>query len=87
MKLTKHSKKRMRQRTDFNHKERRHLFREALDNGKSPHEIKDEKLKQYLKSRVRCKTKVYKGYIFIYGKNSKILYTMYPIPEYLKEGE
>ena len=81
MKLSQHSKQRMRERTNLNHQERRMLFRHALDNGKSPQEIKDENLKSYLKEKGNCKIKIYKGYIFIYSKNGKQLYTMYEIPK------
>lgn len=89
MKMSEHSKKRMRERTDYNHKERKLLFREALDKGKSPNDIKDEEIKKYLLSKPKCKTKLYKGYVFIYSKNSKQLYTMYKLPEklYKKRGE
>lgn len=33
MKLSKHSKLRMKERTEFNHNERKRLFRDALNNG------------------------------------------------------
>ena len=58
MKLSNHSKQRMKERTDYNHKDRRTLFRNALD----------------------------KGYIFIYSKNSKRLYTMYKLKDKYLEG-
>lgn len=87
MKLSIHSKQRMRERTPFNSKERRGLFREALLYGKSPVEIDNERLKNYLLSKPKCKVKAYRGYIFIYSKNSKRLYTMYEIPERFKSGE
>ena len=48
MKLSKHSKIRMRQRTNLNYQERKGLFRKALDYGKSPDDIHDEKLKKFL---------------------------------------
>lgn len=85
MKLSKHSKKRIRERTELNHKERRQMFRNALDNGKSLQDIKDEKIKKYIKDRSNnCKIKLYKGYLFIYSKNNHILYTMYKLPNELE---
>lgn len=88
MKLSQHAKVRMKQRTNLNHQERRILFRQALDKGKSPNDIKNKKLKEYLESKSKCKVKLYKGYVFIYSKTTTKLYTMYPIPqELLEEGE
>ena len=82
MKLSNHSKQRMRERTPFNSDERRKLFRAALDYGKSLHQIEDKKLKHYIWCKSRyCKIKVYKGYMFLYSKNNHQLYTMYKIPE------
>lgn len=83
MKLSLHSKYRMRERTDFNHRERKNLFKEALMKGKSPHDIKDVKIKAFLMSKPNCKIKLYKGYVFIYSKNSHQLYTMYKLPDEL----
>ena len=88
MKLSTHSKIRMRERTGLNHKERRKLFRNALDYGKSPMQIKNEKVQQFMLARSnKCKIKLYKGYLFIYSKNSHILYTMYKLPKELIEEE
>ena len=85
MKLSNHSKIRMRERTAFNSRERYSLFREALQYGKSLNQIEDKKLKNYIWSKSRyCKIKVYKGYMFLYSKNSHQLYTMYEIPERFK---
>ena len=67
MKLSKHSKIRMRQRTNLNHQERKGLFRKALDYGKSPSDINDEKLKKYLEKTIKnCKVKLYKDYLFLF---------------------
>lgn len=85
MKLTLHSKVRIRERTNLNHKERNNLFRLALMKGKSIAEIKNEKIKQFLMSKKNCKVKLYKDYVFIYSKNSHRLYTMYKLPEKLRE--
>ena len=71
MKLTNHSKVRMRERTTLNRKEQKMLFRRALDNGLSVSDIKDKQIKQFLSERTRnCKVKLYRGYVFIYSKNS-----------------
>ena len=59
MKLTLHSKVRIRERTNLNHKERNNLFRLALMKGKSIAEIKNEKIKQFLMSKKNCKVKLY----------------------------
>lgn len=84
MKLSIHGKMRMRERTNLNHQERRNLFRNALDNGKSIQEIKDDKVREYIQNRCyNCKIKLYQDYLFIYSKNSKRLYTMYKLPEEL----
>lgn len=84
MKLSKHSKIRMRERTDFNHKERQQLFRNALLNGKYAHEIKNEKIKCFMELKgKRCQIKLYRGYLFLFSKNSHQLYTMYKLPEEL----
>lgn len=88
MKLSKHSKIRMRQRTNLNHNERKGLFRKALDYGKSPNDINDIELKKYLEKTADKndkKIKLYNNYVFIYSKNAKQLYTMYELPEKYKE--
>lgn len=90
MKLSKHSKMRMRQRTNLNHQERKGLFRKALDYGKSPDDIHDEKLKRFLEKTAEkndTKIKLYKGYVFIYSKNAKQLYTMYRLPKRFLKGD
>ena len=80
--LSEHSKKRMKQRTVLNHRERKSLFRKVLDNGKSPSQIKNEELKKYLNCKQRNhKIKLYNNYVFIYSKNNKKLITMYKIPD------
>ena len=79
----------MLERTPFNHKERYKLFRDALTRGKNPQDIKDDKIRNYMKSKQGINgsnIKLYKDYIFIYSKNGKQLYTMYKLPlKYLKE--
>lgn len=82
MKISKHAQKRMKERTSFNSKERKTLYREALHIGKTPNDIKDLGFKKYLLSKQNnCKIKIHKGYIFIHSKNSLRLYTMYEVPE------
>lgn len=86
MKITKHGKKRMKERTPFNFKERKNLYKEALHKGLTPNDIQDTRFKNYLLSKPNCKIKVYRGYIFIHSKNGGRLYTMYEIPERFKGG-
>lgn len=87
-KVSRHASMRMKERTPFNHKERRRLFREALKHGYNAQDIKDPNLKGYMLSKKgRAYVKLYKGYIFIYSKNTKHLYTVYPLPEYLSGDE
>ena len=83
MKLTNHSIQRMKERAGVRYNERIKLFKQALLKGKSPMELKDDKLKKYLLSKQhphKNKVKLYKGYVFVYSMNSK-LYTMYELPE------
>lgn len=89
MKLSQHSKLRIRERTTFNHKERRQLFKNALQNGKSINDIEDKRVRNFVNSKQQynSKIKLYKDYVFIYSKNSHQLYTMYELPEELKGVE
>lgn len=87
MKVSKHAKIRMRDRTDLNHRDRASLFRKALDNGKSIQDIEDKEVKGYLssKQKVNSRVKLYQGYVFVYSKNKKQLYTMYKLPNLTKD--
>ena len=86
MKLSKHSKQRMKERTNLNHDARKNLFQKALQYGKSPTQLKEGPIRKYLESKQwRCKVKLYNGYVFVYSKNTKILYTMYELPEKFRE--
>lgn len=88
MKLSEHGKQRMKERAGLNHRERIRMFSEAVHKGKSPNDVsikKNKELKEYLSSKGNCKVKLYKGYVFIYSKNSQRLYTMYKLPERLGE--
>lgn len=84
IKLSSHGKIRMRERTEYNHKERRMLFKRALEEGKSLQEIEDKEVKAFVNSKQgKCKIKLYRDYLFIYSKNSHQLYTMYRLPDKL----
>jgi hypothetical protein len=87
MRLTIHSKQRIKERAGVRYQKRNKLFREALLNGISPGNTSNLKLKGYLLSKQHnCKAKYYKGYVFIYSKNGK-LYTMYEAPNSIKESQ
>lgn len=88
MKLSKHSKTRIIERTTVRNNKVA-FFRNALLKGKSPGEMKDGKVKNFLLSKTKnCKVKLYKNYVFVYSKNSKQLYTLYKLPDrFLEEGE
>lgn len=83
MKLSRHSKQRISERTSVRDKAgQRDMFKNALRYGDNVTTIKDEKLREYIKAREHnCKIKVYKGFVFIHSKNAKTLYTMYELPE------
>ncbi len=84
MKLSKHSKERMKERVGIKSKRiAENFFKNALMNGITAEQVKDEKLKQRLKSREKynSKVKLYKGWVFVYSKNSHQLYTMYKLEE------
>lgn len=88
MKLSNHSKERMKQRANVVRNQER-FFRNALNNGLSITQIKSEELQKWIKARLKynCSIKVYKNWVFIYSKNAKQLYTMYELPEELKNKE
>jgi len=84
MKLSQHSKERMKQRVGIKSKKiAENFFRNALQKGISPEQVEDELLKQRLRSRQKynSKVKLYKGWVFVYSKNSHQLYTMYKLEE------
>ena len=84
MKLSKHSKERMKQRANIKsiHIQEK-FFKNALLKGVSPEQVEDSLLKQRLKSREKynSKVKLYKGWVFVFSKNSKRLYTMYKLED------
>lgn len=86
MKLTEHSKLRLRQRAGVRSNEKNKLFRQALLKGISAGNTNNEIIIKYLLKKERhCKAKIYKGYVFMYSKSGKKLYTMYEVPNYIKE--
>ena len=87
MKISKHAKERIKERTSLDTQERRQIFRLALKNGKYTSDIKNKRIKRFMMSKRRFNNQVrlYRGYIFIYSKNSRQLYTMYKLPDYLKD--
>lgn len=91
MKLTRHSRKRIKERTDIKKRGQERFFRLALDNGISLGQARKLKLDkvviEYLKKLNRGKdVKIYNGYVFIYCKNSKRLYTVYKCPDNISES-
>lgn len=84
MKLSKHSRERLKQRANIkSQKIQENFFRNALRNGVSPEDIQDKQLQLKLKAKERynSKIKIYKGYVFIYSRNSHQLYTTYKMEE------
>lgn len=84
MKLSSHSKDRMRERVGIKSKSiQENFFRNALLKGVSPEQVEDETLRMRLKSREKYNSKVkyYKGWVFVYSRNSHRLYTMYKLEE------
>lgn len=84
MKLSSHSKDRMRERVGIKSKSiQENFFRNALLKGVSPEQVEDETLRMRLKSREKYNSKVkyYKGWVFVYSRNSHRLYTMYKLED------
>lgn len=84
MKLSNHSRKRLKQRGGIkNQKIQNNFFRNALIKGLSPEQIEDEQLRAKLKSKEKYNSKIkyYKGWVFIYSKNSHQLYTTYKLED------
>lgn len=91
MKLTKHSRKRIKERTNIKKRGQERFFRLALHNGISLGQAKQLKLDkvviEYLKKLNRGQNvKIYNDYVFIYCKNSKRLYTVYKCPDNISES-
>lgn len=84
MKITTHSKKRIRERVNSSLTNRNvnSLFKNALKNGYSPSNFQDCKFKQYLMSHSKkSAVKVFQGNLFFYNGSSKTLYTVWSVPE------
>ena len=91
MKLTKHSRKRIKERTNIKKRGQERFFRLAIKRGISLGQARQLKLEkvviEYLKKLNRGQqVKIYNDYVFIYCKNSKRLYTMYKCPENISES-
>ena len=91
MKLTKHSRQRIKERSAIKKRGQERFFRLALDRGISLGQARKMKLDkvviEYLKKLDRGqKAKIYNDYVFIYCKNSKRLYTMYKCPINISES-
>lgn len=84
--LTTHSKNRLNNRLNLSRKnEYMKLFNQAIQYGKSPHELQDGELKKYLFSKMcMCnkrgfKLKLYHNIVFIH--KNKTLITVYELPK------
>lgn len=91
MKLTKHSRERIKERTNIKKRGQERFFRLALNRGISYGQAKKMKLDkvvvEYLKKLNRGQqVKIYNDYVFIYCKNSKRLYTVYKAPDNISES-
>ena len=86
MKLSNHSKERMKQRANVCRNQER-FYRNALKNGLTINQIQNEELKKWIKSRIKYNSsiKIYHNWVFIHSRNSKQLYTMYELPEEFRE--
>lgn len=88
MKLSTHGKERLYERAQIDKNNQKQFVKAALKNGlsyrKAIEKGYDPDVFNYIAKRedkYRCKVKLYKEYTFCYGKNSKILYTMYKTPQ------
>ena len=90
MRLSQHSKRRIKERTDIKKRGQSKFFRLALNRGlcyqQAVYQKYDKLVIDYLKRKQgNGKAKIYNGYIFFYSKHNKTLYTMYKIPEDIEE--
>ena len=86
MKLSKHSKKRLSERTDLPDKNFTRFFRAALDHGLCAGQAENRGyapcVVNYLRGRNKyTRAKIYKGYVFVYSKSNKVLYTVFKAPD------
>ena len=87
-KISRHGKLRLLERTHVDRTNIRNLFNSAIKNGSAPNNMKKGKIRDFLlsKERYNSKVKLYKGYVFVYSKNNKRLYTVYKLPKELEGG-
>lgn len=87
MKLSNHSKMRLKQRTDVERNKFFSLSKLAMKNGINLRHVplEDGYLRKYMTARVGRYKKYYQGYIFIFSMNSRKLITMYEANEVFKE--
>lgn len=88
MRLSKHSKLRIKERTPVKNKAK--LFRDALNKGLCLEEAQNKGFSKtvicYLKKlNSRQKAKIYKDFVFIYSKGNHTLYTVYECPKNIKD--
>ena len=87
MKISKHGKLRIIERAGISTNQMQ-FYRNAIRNGIDPRNMEEGKIRNYLMKKMHyCKVKLYKGYVFIYSKNGKQLYTMYKLPKDLGSEE
>lgn len=82
---TTHGFERVKERSDFCDKQLNNLSRYAIKNGINISDIPDGRLKKYVWHRIKQRdkrVKLYRGYVFIFFKNSKRLITFYPLPDF-----
>ena len=86
--FTSHGLDRANERFDGHSKEIKTLAMYAKRNGICYHDIPTGKLRAYLASKqggIKRIAKIYRGFVFIFTKNSKRLITCYILPEKYKE--
>lgn len=85
-KLSNHSKHRMNERLGLKHSEMMNAFSIARKRGLSLNSEKTpDKVREYIASKGNCNVKIYNGYVFIYSKWRKQLYTCYKAPDWVIE--
>ena len=81
---TLHGYERVKERSNISDKELNNLSFFAIKNGIGFNQVPTGKLRNYLWYRAYKndkRIKLYRGYVFIFFKNSRRLITCYPIPE------
>lgn len=87
MKLSNHSKMRLKERTDCDRNKFLSLSKLAMKNGITIRHVPEEDgyLRKYMSCGVGKYKKYYQGYIFLFTMNSRKLVTMYEANEVFKE--